>query len=624
MLVERELSEENANPARRSSVPHAKVEDQVTTLHRQVMEAHQRVRAEQATVEALSSRAADLLHVLAMHLRVEDLALRKIKNASDFFRAVQAARVASTNRNRHDDLDSFFDQIETHGRYLAAQLDSTYSAFLANDAPRPERMLEADAILNGCALVGELLAKLSEMEGQDLHTSIAPTPITSETAHELSQPSYAMWAIQQLSVLTEIEPRLGAQLERQGKASRVSRLNPERHPLYRSLVENDDVLSPAPLAVFSLGPSEQCRDEFDLPALIRAAQERLGVANVLLTALENGAMDAIGRLPEGTRLFSAEHRAASLSRRERLQFVRDYLVSTHPRFIINCDCPILWDIYLDYGRPLSAISNLYALASRFELTERGTPTGFAANELLAALPQITAIYSNNRQFRSLLKAHFLLPESLLNKVQTLYQPVRLPVRSSAESLQLPVTDRSSRRPAILWAGPISRQALPWLLSTIARSRPGMAFEVYGRLDENVDCSELLLLPNVRHHSALSSVEELPYGECDAFLQTSPIAGLPRTLLAAGATGLPVVAADVGAVSELVSEDRGWLIRDRLNPAAYCEALDSVAFDYAEGARRSRAMTEYLARVHSPAAFSDRARDLSIFDAGQAHPADVLS
>ena len=85
---------------------------------------------------------------------------------------------------------------------------------------------------------------------------------------------------------------------------------------------------------------------------------------------------------------------------------------------------------------------------------------------------------------------------------------------------------------------------------------------------------------------------------DAFLLTSDREGVPNTLLEAMASGLPVIAPDVGGVGEAVSDQTGYLIPDAGDVVAYVDALAALTTDPADALLRAQRAREQIERDYS--------------------------
>jgi glycosyltransferase involved in cell wall biosynthesis len=129
-------------------------------------------------------------------------------------------------------------------------------------------------------------------------------------------------------------------------------------------------------------------------------------------------------------------------------------------------------------------------------------------------------------------------------------------------LSLPQAAERARAapPRILWAGRMDKQKRPDLIAPIAarlaRLRPDAEIHVYGgALLDDFDPVSLGECTNVRVRGPFSCFDEIAQQGFACFLYTSLFDGLPNVLLEAIAAGLPVVAPDVGGVSELIDDGR---------------------------------------------------------------------
>jgi asparagine synthase (glutamine-hydrolysing) len=140
----------------------------------------------------------------------------------------------------------------------------------------------------------------------------------------------------------------------------------------------------------------------------------------------------------------------------------------------------------------------------------------------------------------------------------------------------------------------------WLdtAAEIAKARPDVRFLIagYGTLrDRMMERIETLgLRDRVVLAGAVTDVG-LILATLDVFLLTSMTEGVPNVLIEAQAAGRPVVAADVGGVSEAVSQDRtGRVVRER-SPRRLAEAVLGILGDVEWTARVRSAGPEFVVR-----------------------------
>ncbi|MFC5482275.1 glycosyltransferase [Microvirga aerilata] len=140
----------------------------------------------------------------------------------------------------------------------------------------------------------------------------------------------------------------------------------------------------------------------------------------------------------------------------------------------------------------------------------------------------------------------------------------VPLVTRARGGENPYRTETSRRNRLLWASRLDGQKRPDLLVEIGRRLalrcPSAIIDVFGSpVLERFDLEHFSGLPNISYKGAYSEFEALPYQDYDAFLYTSAFDGLPNVILEAMSHGLPVIAPDVGGISQVVTPATGFLV-----------------------------------------------------------------
>jgi glycosyltransferase involved in cell wall biosynthesis len=113
------------------------------------------------------------------------------------------------------------------------------------------------------------------------------------------------------------------------------------------------------------------------------------------------------------------------------------------------------------------------------------------------------------------------------------------------------------------------------------------------------------------------VDQLPLERYGAYLHTAAFEGMPNLVLELGARGMPVVASDVGGLSELLNRENGWLVNTSTGDLGaqagrLAGALEQLFGDPAQARQRGLALQEKLRQQHSPEVFGAGAPALSGF------------
>lgn len=337
----------------------------------------------------------------------------------------------------------------------------------------------------------------------------------------------------------------------------------------------------------------------DLVALhaARLALEKHTAGEVLLVVADTGNLAAREWLPGDLRTLVLSDADPTLTLPERVELLLMAVRALKPHAVLNVNSRVGWELYEQYGRPLSRFSRLFATLFCPDYDQKGRVDGYAHRYFRSTLPHLTAIYFDNTSFIDELWAYYAPPTRLRERLRAIYQPAEL-----IPGYQ-PPRDRVFKS---LWAGRLcSQKNLPTLIA-LAALDPAFQYHVYGRGDTEHTArmhAAAQELPNLQYHGSYSSFEALPLSSFDAYVYTTLWDGLPNALLAAAGAGMPVVAPAVGGISELVNDDTGWLVRDPEDADRYLRAIQHIRDAPHEAARRTRNMRELVASRHSWSAYS---------------------
>jgi glycosyltransferase involved in cell wall biosynthesis len=205
-------------------------------------------------------------------------------------------------------------------------------------------------------------------------------------------------------------------------------------------------------------------------------------------------------------------------------------------------------------------------------------------------------------------------DTLHNKIWTLY--ARCPTLASFKNGWRPPTHR------LMWASRLDSEMRPELIAAIAQAmssnKLNITIDVYGSaVLDKFDVGALDNFGNVRYKGKFDDFAKLKYVDYDAFLYTTRFDGLPNVILEAMAAGLPVIAPDVGGISEAVSAETGFLIENSPDDDVLVErflgaikALYDGTSDLAELGRNAQRLIQ---ERHSEEAYLKRLDEVFSFD-----------
>ncbi|MDH6592661.1 glycosyltransferase involved in cell wall biosynthesis [Variovorax sp. TBS-050B] len=192
------------------------------------------------------------------------------------------------------------------------------------------------------------------------------------------------------------------------------------------------------------------------------------------------------------------------------------------------------------------------------------------------------------------------------------EPARTDKSALAESI-------GCAAPAVAWAGRLDHQKRPGLLPLVAarlRERQSeLTLHIFGTPVLNHFCADALMMhANVRLHGEFASFEQVLSVEPMCFLLTSLFEGVPNVLLEATARGLPIVAPDVGGVSEVVEHGlTGILLPSLADDDSMANLIADALIAYADHPQQreehaSNALTR-LQQRNGPQAYAARIAEI---------------
>jgi len=204
-------------------------------------------------------------------------------------------------------------------------------------------------------------------------------------------------------------------------------------------------------------------------------------------------------------------------------------------------------------------------------------------------------------------------EALRNKTHILYakRPTSAKIDKTLESRR-----RSTHR--LLWASRLDSEKRPELIGAIAQAASSrgldISIDVYGSaVLDKFDVDEFKKFENVRYKGGFDDFAELSCADYDAFLYTTRFDGLPNAILEAMAAGLPVIAPDVGGISEAVNAETGFLIEnspdDDVLVDRYVQAIKSLYDTCTDRAALGRNAVRLIQERHSEDVYLKRLAEI---------------
>lgn len=329
-------------------------------------------------------------------------------------------------------------------------------------------------------------------------------------------------------------------------------------------------------------------------AVIALATALLKTERVLIVCTQSDEREALDWAPITSRLSVA--------------CLADVVGDTHDLCVAFCNClrfiqcrylfvmnsAFGFQILAQYGKTLKSMMRLFAFAFCQDYDEYGRRADYGWTKLRQVIDVCDNILTDNSRMLPVLAQEHSLDARDCAKVCCLPLPVD-------ERLFHKVQARHYRtRHRALWAGRFAWQKGLDIACEIAQNLPDCEIVAFGGEDAPVPLIS---------GGPFRDFAELPLGEASFFLHTARWEGLPNVLLEAGASGLPIVAFDVGGVGDILDTTTGWPVAFEAGVQGCVNAIRALLADPQEAARRAQAMQERIGAKHNETAFAQAVQRL---------------
>lgn len=296
-----------------------------------------------------------------------------------------------------------------------------------------------------------------------------------------------------------------------------------------------------------------------------------------------------------------------LTARHKRELVANLVVQLRPELVHVINSPEAYDGFEWCSPAMTAASRVHLTTFVIDRGPDGDIHNVLAKRRTGFLDDAETVIVDNHALVDQLVELYRFPR---DKFHVHHQAVDLPPR-------VPPRRREPGDPVrVLWAARFDRQKRLDVLADVvdAAAAEGLPVEwhVFGApvIDSPGDIEHVLArlsAAGVTLHGPYSPDNPLVYADHDAFLLTSESEGIPLTLLDVMAARLPVVAAGVGGVPELIDAGTGFPVADHEDVAGYLDQLRTLVARPEEGWNRAEAGYRRLESEYSWEAFKERTR-----------------
>jgi glycosyltransferase involved in cell wall biosynthesis len=302
--------------------------------------------------------------------------------------------------------------------------------------------------------------------------------------------------------------------------------------------------------------------------------------------------------------------SAHLNEREKILLLLRLLLEASPEFIHVINSATAFDMFIQHPNVWKN-TKIFTTFFCTDILPDGSEVGFALSRLPKLLDFFTGISCDNNAFKNRLIDLFGLREDLIVAHRMPFSPVHFPMQyngqtrrhTKATSIRENTTANESPL-RILFAGRLVQQKRPDLAYKIVKELQeegvNVEMDMWGsKVSGKINFSPPLLKSSaIRFRGEYNGLISIPLDRYDLMLHPSAWEGLPNVIIESMGNGLPVIAADVGGVREIVTEETGWLIKNHDDPESYKEVIRDINRNREIVVMKSNKARDFVLREHS--------------------------
>ncbi len=265
---------------------------------------------------------------------------------------------------------------------------------------------------------------------------------------------------------------------------------------------------------------------------------------------------------------------------ESYNFLKIFVSLINPQIFHNVNSSIAWQLITKEENFLKKhVNKIYACIFCPQYDKRGNIEGFAKDFLEDGIKVLDLLISDNANFKAFAKENFLISSNDINKITPIYAPCKLSLSESiikAQNKNYEFRTKSKQNIKLLWIARLDEQKNVSLLFDIAREYPEFQIYVYGTklVDRDTDFGTAPV--NINFMGLELDIAKIMLdNDYTAMIMTSKYEGIPNVIVECGYLNLPIIAPDVGGVSDIVAANTGYLLSSSPLPQDYKKIIDQI-------------------------------------------------
>lgn len=283
-------------------------------------------------------------------------------------------------------------------------------------------------------------------------------------------------------------------------------------------------------------------------------------------------------------------------------FLKLFITMLKPIIVHNINSVTCWQLFINEPEIKHSINKLYASIFCQQYDKYGNLNGFAQEFLTKGMPQLDLLTTDNGNFKQFVAATFKTAPADLAKIVTFYTPCKYVLTDEIKAVRekyasKEVSDFATIK--LVWIARLDDQKNVQLLYSLAREYPQLSINVYGSklIDTANDYGQVpanICLKGLELNIAKIMLDD----DYTALIMTSKYEGIPNILVIGGFFNVPIIAPDVGGISDLINRDTGYLLTANPTPGEYMAAIEQIRSQPDERIIKSQNLLNLINRRHT--------------------------
>lgn len=344
--------------------------------------------------------------------------------------------------------------------------------------------------------------------------------------------------------------------------------------------------------------------------ILKALNEIDSNCKVLLVVTDSSDEGAVSWLPRQMNLYTVNISPfiTRIPEIDILRIIGVFIQISRCKKIFVANSRVGWDLIEFFGKSISTVVSCNAFVFCYDYDKFGRKAGYAWTHLSHCVKYLDHVYTDNTIMGPQIARDLRLSVADSAKFYVIPQPAEAPSKNLFGSSIINKADRRYKKKSILWAGRFHKQKNIAFAISAASYLTEYDFTFAGGFANDEALNGCVITENMNFIGPYDGIDALPLDDVNLFFYSSDWDGLPNILLEIGARGIPIIARDVGGISDLLNESNGWLVNKNDSPEKVASLIRSIMRDDKARSQKSAKLLSDIKQKHSWKSFSEIVRN----------------